>query len=328
MPGPLIEVRLDPRLGQIGDILREVGSEVLPNTRGAVERAGRDIREAWIKTANTSFIKGYSTGAYNNAIFTVSPAEFGGLKVSVINSAAYAEALENGTAERDMKPDLLRSAKARIGAHGQVYIIIPFRHGTPRSGAGEAGAGDQRATMRSMSETLYKYVRRFKQSEATGFHNETNRYGQQVARRTYNWGDRLGVRGGQLHGRQATGGLDKFGRRRYGWMPKTSGVPESIGASPVTGYKHKANIHAGMVRMAAQAGSQMPRSEYMTFRVVSERWTDKKGRIHGSDPQSWFRPAQPALRIAQRTEAAVHSQVTDMVREAFEVDLKTIFESL
>ena len=328
MSGPLIEVQLDPRLDEVVGILREAGADILPNTRQAVERAGRDIREAWIKMANASFIKGYSTGAYTDAIFTVIPAEAGGLKVSVINPAAHAAAIEYGTSERDMKPDLLRSAKTRVGKHGQVYIIIPFRHGTPRTSAGEAGSGENRATMRSMPAKIYEHVRRFQQSEATGFHHEANRFGQQVARRTYNWRDRLGVQGGVYHGRRRAGGIDQLGRPKYKPMAQSTGVSQEIGTNPASGYRHKTGIFSGMVRMAAQAGSKMPRSEYMTFRVVSEPWTDKKGQIHGSDPLSWIRPAQPALRIAQRTEAAVGSHASEMVRAAFEKDLKTIFESL
>lgn len=106
----------------------------------------------------------------------------GFLDWSLKNDESYAEAIERGTKERDMKEALAKSDKARRSKDGTLYLIIPFRHGTH----GSIGLHPMPMRVQQMAQGL-------KKSRVTGHFVEPSVHGNGVSvqRNTYKWGGRL-----------------------------------------------------------------------------------------------------------------------------------------
>jgi hypothetical protein len=108
-------------------------------------------------------------------------AEPGYLDFRLENDAEYAEAIEKGTQERDMKKILPTAPKARRAKDGSLYLIIPFRHGTQQDSVG----------MRPMPETVWRAAQKLKRSSIVGTREEVSGTGHKVQRNVYNWGGSL-----------------------------------------------------------------------------------------------------------------------------------------
>jgi hypothetical protein len=106
----------------------------------------------------------------------------------LMNDAAHAEAIEKGTAERDMKKGLPTYEKSRKAKDGTFYLIVPFRHSIP--GATATG-------MKPMPKRVYEIAQHLKRSKITGNYQEPSvtRAGM-VTRNVYKWGQKVTV--GQL----------------------------------------------------------------------------------------------------------------------------------
>ena len=83
--------------------------------------------------------------------------EVGLMKWRIFNDSPVADALEDGTKERDMKDCLATAKRARRAKDGSLYLIIPFRHGSP----GARG-------MKAMPQKVYDRVVKFKFSMNVG----------------------------------------------------------------------------------------------------------------------------------------------------------------
>lgn len=131
--------------------------------------------------------------------------EAGFLDFRLKNDESYAEAIEKGTKERDLKQMLATAPKARRAKDGHLYLIIPFRHGTP----GTVGLRAMPARVAQMAQALSR-------SKRTGTYMEPSvtRKGEQVERYRYRWGGRL--TGKQL----ADAGLGFQVQRRYQGLVK------------------------------------------------------------------------------------------------------------
>lgn len=97
------------------------------------------------------------------------------------NDAEYAEAVETGTRERDMKKILPTAPKARRSKDGSLYLIIPFRHGTQQNAVG----------LRPMPETVWRAAQKLKRSAIVGSYPEVSATGHNVHRNVYDWGGSL-----------------------------------------------------------------------------------------------------------------------------------------
>jgi len=86
--------------------------------------------------------------------------------------------------------------------------------------------------------------------------------------------------------------------------------PLGIQSNPTTGYKHKAPIHEGMVRIEKQY-AKASQSKYLTFRMVSSN----------SDPGSWIHPGYEAHHIAAAVSNFCRPAVEAMVHDAAVADL-------
>jgi hypothetical protein len=126
------------------------------------------------------------------------------------NDSPYASFVEEGTKAYDMKQALQKSEKARRAKDGSLYLIIPFRHGTP----GAVG-------LRPMPARIHALARVMQKSSITGRRMEPNAFGRPVARNTYAWGDRLSPKkiteaGGSSFDARRFGGMVRFGNPKGG----------------------------------------------------------------------------------------------------------------
>lgn len=136
-------------------------------------------------------------------------AEKGFLDYYLENPVAYAEAVEKGVQQRDLKEMLPTAKKARRAKDGSLYLIIPFRHGTQ----GSIGIKPMPARIQAMAQALSR-------SKVKGHKQELSGTGHMVTRNTYAWGDRLTVAqiqaaGGSFREQNRFQGMYKFGNARH-----------------------------------------------------------------------------------------------------------------
>ena len=132
------------------------------------------------------------------------------------NPISYAEAVEKGVQQRDLKDMLPTSKKARRAKDGSLYLIIPFRHGTP----GTVGLHPMPARVHQMALELSR-------SKVTGHRKEISGTGFQVTRNVYKnkagkstWGTSLTVKQLQDAGlpfiaQNRYAGMYRFGNKRH-----------------------------------------------------------------------------------------------------------------
>lgn len=126
------------------------------------------------------------------------------------NPEKYAEAIERGVAERDMKEMLPTAKKARRAKDGSLYLIIPFRHGSDENAVGLHG----------MPAQVYAMAQALKRSKVTGFHMERSGTGFIVPRANYKWGGKLTVAqlneaGASYKDQNRYQGMYKFGNKGH-----------------------------------------------------------------------------------------------------------------
>lgn len=85
------------------------------------------------------------------------------------------------------------------------------------------------------------------------------------------------------------------------------------GQNKTTGYQHKNEKHEGMVRIE-KTYAKATQSQYMTFRIVSEK----------SDPNSWIHPGYQAHNIARNVSDFCKPAVEQMIGAAAEADLQQV----
>jgi hypothetical protein len=148
-----IEVSVDKALDGVTVALLRFAKGAFPYTAKAVEDATIHARDTWRTVANQTLRT--STGTYIRYIVDgkVYPYENDPLRGAVVTRDPKAAFVEHGYGPFDMKPGLLRSDKAKVSKEGHRYMTVPLRHGTPRTGATEAGRGEERATLASVMPT-------------------------------------------------------------------------------------------------------------------------------------------------------------------------------
>lgn len=89
------------------------------------------------------------------------------------------------------------------------------------------------------------------------------------------------------------------------------------GHNPTSGYQHKNNKHEGMVRIE-KTYAKATQSQYMTFRIVSEK----------SDPGSWIHPGYEAHNITRAVTDYCRPAVEKMIQDAAEADIQRVIISM
>lgn len=227
-------------------------AQVFPNTLRALSALAEAAQRRWVAYASGAIPlpNGHRmrrhTGQYAESIQIRVESPQGAVRYVVYSDDPKAPALEWGTPAWDMRQVLRTSHKARRAADGHLYLIIPFRWGTPGTLVLGAYAG------REMPEPVYTWWlapdRESSYVVGERFEESVHDPNVKVRRLVYQWGDRLTPRD------LAELGIDpqsQLGRRL-----------------------------AGMVRMRADDPRLL--SAYLTFRTLSER--SKKGWIHPGTP--------------------------------------------
>lgn len=235
----MIKIALDIDIMQIIRTqagLTVLNSKGLPNTQHGLSEVAKFTKNEWQRQAMT-MIK-HSTGGYvQGIIIEENPDE---LWSQVINRSPIAFYLEEGTKSFDMKKMLQTSHQVRVNKKGKKYLIIPFRHLTP----GEFKKGElteQRATGRSMPESIYEMAQELAMSNVTGMFYEKSKQLVSTAQ-----------------ARKTIAGAPAAQRWNYTWGNRGKGF---------------GGIYEGMVRFQTTGGG----SRYLTFRTMSE---NSAGWIH------------------------------------------------
>ncbi len=225
----------------------------LSNVRAAVAAALPEIAEAVrgeiVALAQRSLTTSGADYVQGLHLITVplSPGKLEGSDATfatLVLTGWLANAVERGWAGGDMKPFLLEGRNAKVGKDGKRYNVVRFRHGTPgtsgRSFAAMGEVHEKHGMSRADAEQLGRKVHRAaKKLSPTTSHPQT---GTQ-------WGGRLA----EGHAPQLT--------------------------NRTSGYKHKTDIFAGMVRQQKTYGAAT-QNHYASFRMVSDN----------SDPGAFVHP--------------------------------------
>lgn len=209
------------------------------------------------------------------------------LHAKIINRYRLAAVFEEGYKPFEMLPHLLNSPQARRNKKGQRYLIIPFRHGTPRTSESEAtserpGAEfHQRATLHSMPPEVYRVANKLTQTKVTGGYLEAGAHPNMRNRRAQLFAAKTGE--------YALMGMAL--RRRYEWGGRLAAKDIPAEMMVKVGQKElpARQLYAGMVRMQKGEGTKMTRSHYMTFRVAHEK---------DLGTGKWRHPGQPARPLS------------------------------
>jgi hypothetical protein len=290
----MLDLQISVDLADIQAALKDLSDGNFPRTREAVRDATFLVQKTWLQAASgrevtyqgrTFSVKRIS-GDYARSIEHGLSYPDGGDEMAgrVTADTPYAQAIEDGSPPRDMKPGFLAGPKARRAKDGSIYAIIPFRHGTP-------GA----TTLKAMPAEVYQEARQLAYSRITGRRHELNAHGVPVQRNTYRWGGRLGDMGPGAH--------------RKGPYIKKAGAPFLEPGVEDKSYTHTTSIHSGMVRMGSSKNSQ-----FMTFRVVSSK----------SPANSWWSRGTEPRPIAAAVAEMVEPHALMMIRAAFTADLQDI----
>lgn len=181
--------------------LEMMASKVLPKTYKAFKAVSGMIAFTWKSYASGAPIPGsarkikHSTGGYARSIKVRMLAPF---HYTIFSDSPIAGYLEYGTKQYDMKTTHPYGRKSRvvkktvkrhgrtIRKEGDPYLIIPFRHGVPKS------------LRAPMPEQVYNKIRALlKEGEATistvakKQTKSVNAKGELVPRNTYSWGSRF-----------------------------------------------------------------------------------------------------------------------------------------
>jgi hypothetical protein len=201
---------------------------VFRNLEAAVERVTIAGYERWKAAALRAPLWEGERQAYADAI---SWRMTGPLSGEIVCNYRYVEDIETGRPAYDLKRMLDTSHKVRVSKRGRRYLIIPFRHGTPRTNQNPMPAhvyaeARQLAPSRIVGQSL--------RQSGTGAYDIGTRKPMMVRQNNYKWGDALRA------------GMTRRLRPHHATDP-----------------------HAGMVRFDTSSGRQKS-SSYISFRTMTE----------------------------------------------------------
>jgi len=206
----------DAHLEQLQYILSRcksvVDPEVLPMTKGALAEGAALIQTTWVNHA----MRYPMAGKYVN---TIHSRQTGPFEYEVSTEAKEAVWIENGTKELDMKTTHPFGPRSRVSNEGFPYLIVPFRHGTPKS------IGFKSVMPSSVWNKVkkYKMMRTDRSADAAPEKDKTHNYasyygasGKKVGRAKYSkgYGRLQGEEHGNMNGMVRS--TDETGKDRSG----------------------------------------------------------------------------------------------------------------
>lgn len=267
-----------------------IDKTVLPLVHQAVRAVAQATAAEWQKNVHKAKLWSGEKDAYAQSIKWEMKGDFSAV---VSTDYKYAEDIETGRPQYDLKKMLDTSLKVRLTKGGKRFLVIPFRHNTPGNGAhaapmpaGVAAMAKAMEPSRVLSTTKRQAGEVTHLSPKTGMHpaaeqkaflsSTKTQQAAMVAKRNYAWGGRLTA--GQLKG----AGLTHQEAKRY----------------------------AGMVKMDTSTPGGGKSSAYMTFRIMME----------GS--KGWIVPAKPGQYLAKKTVEAIQPKAEQAFQAAVAATVK------
>jgi hypothetical protein len=167
------------------------GGGVAPATKQAFNTSARYIQGVWKGWAMGDPIAGIQKikNPNQNLANSIRVKENGPFDADIYTESPYAQRIQDGQPELDMKTTHPYGRKSRVSKEGIPYLIIPFRWGTPN------GNGEARAHFGNViPQPMYEAIKAFKMTKSfrlKSTHDEENYSGQPIERSEYEWGDRL-----------------------------------------------------------------------------------------------------------------------------------------
>lgn len=117
-------------------------------TKHSIKTALTAVKSAWATEAKNRLSSSHKS--YSSGIYTSYGMDTNGIyaEIGLRTEHTLSNMLENGFSSYDMKIGFSKSPKRKIGAEGQWYMHIPFRHHTPQAN-----------TSSSMPNEIYKQAR-------------------------------------------------------------------------------------------------------------------------------------------------------------------------
>lgn len=273
----------------VGDLIpagMKADAATFPTLSYAVRAVAEAAHQQWVNYATGTPLPNGQTisprgGTYARSIQLRQTGDF---SAEVYSNLPYAEQVEYGTPQRDMKEMLGRSLKVRVVSNpkspnfGKRYLIIPFRWGS--SGSGGVGANVMPKAVANWwkGQDSSRVVRMSERKSGTGAFDIKTRAPLMVPQRVYNWGDRL-----------KRGDLSSLG---------------------VNGAAARRTM-AGMVKFTKPGGKGGgSHATYLTFRIMGEWQTG-----------SWIAKAKPGRYPARTVSTQMLKVAEEAFRRAVEEDI-------
>jgi hypothetical protein len=229
------------------------GEGVAPETKAAFRKAVKMIKADWKGWAMGGPIEGIASIKVPNQKLAASIQDrtIGPFDAEVFTESSYAQRIQNGTPELDMKtthPFGPRSRVAKSGPNeGFPYVIVPFRWGTPnKQGGPRAHFSNFIPVPMFNAMKKMKTSKRLTQYDKKGniiggeTHFENNYAGEDIERSDYLWGGRYKGEGNMNGMVRMAGGGGYFTFRvisaaqlvtmPYGWIRKPVDPIDVVGA--------------------------------------------------------------------------------------------------
>ncbi|WCD43981.1 hypothetical protein ECML606-1_000030 [Escherichia phage ECML-606-1] len=242
-------------LGSTMDILGTINKEVFPYLHQAVNAVGNKVAQKWKKEVLESDLWSGEKDKYAKSISWQMTGDFSGY---VEATYKWAEEIESGRPERDLKKMLNTSLKVRRTKSGKRFLVIPFRH-----------------NVKDMPDELYAQAKALEASKVTG---QTQRRSGEITFLSRKTGMQPAKRQTPFLTNVKTHGPMMVNQSQYKWGGRIHAG--YFGPNP----KGKVDHAAGMVRFDTSSGKQKS-SDYMTFRIMME---GQQGWVVKPQPGKWI----------------------------------------
>lgn len=272
-------------LGSTMDILGIINKEVFPYLHQAVNAVGNKVAQNWKEEVYKAKLWSGEKDQYANSINWKMTGDFSGY---VEATYKWAEEIESGRPERDLKKMLNTSLKVRRTKTGKRFLVIPFRH-----------------NVNNMPPQLYAQAKALEASKVTG---QSMRRSGEITHLSRKTGMQPASAAQQAKNPYLSNAKTKgpmgVVKNQYQWGGRIHAG--YFGPNP----KGKVDHAAGMVRFDTSSGKQKS-SSYMTFRIMME----------GS--QGWIVKPQPGIWLARKVADDMRPKAEEAFKAAMGWTMKT-----
>lgn len=277
-------------LSQQLSLTATLNKEVFPLLHQAVKAVAAKTAANWQESVFKAKLWSGEKDAYATSIKWKMTGDF----TAVIQADyKWAQEIESGRPQRDLKKMLNTSLKVRRTSKGTRFLVIPFRHNTPGNDASSRPMPPQVYEMaKQMEASVVSGNRQRPSGEVTHLSpksgmapaskqseylsNPATKKAMTVNQNSYQWGDRLGKAA------MKAAGVSQADRKRYD----------------------------GMVKMNTSTPGGAKSSSFLTFRIMTE---NSKG---------WIVPAQPGQFLAKKVVDDMQPKASAAFAEAIKRTLK------